>query len=230
MRAPLSIIIPTLNAQAALPGALAALMEGVGAGLVRELVVSDGGSGDATVQIARDAGALVVSGAPGRGGQLRRGAAAANGDWLLFVHADSWLVPGWGALVQGHMEAEPANAAVFRLAFRAPGLGARVVAGWANLRTRALGLPYGDQGLLIPRALYERIGGFADMPLMEDVALIRALPRRARLLDGVIETGADKYLEQGWMRRGGRNMLLLARYFLGADPIHLAHRYDRRAP
>lgn len=227
MRAPLSIIIPTLNAEAFLPGALSALIEGLEAGLVRELVVSDGGSQDASCDIARGAGAEVVVGAPGRGGQLARGAAIAGGRWLLFLHADSWPAPGWSRALAAHMQDHPDQAACLRLRFRASGAGAGLTAGWANFRTRVLGLPYGDQGLLISRALYDQVGGFADMALMEDVAMARALRGRLRLLAHEISTDASRYQAQGWIRRGARNWLTLARYMAGADPRELVRSYRR---
>ena len=93
MRAPVSVVIPTLDAAADLGPCLAALGEGLQAGLLRELVISDGGSTDATRAVADEAGAIWVSGPPGRGGQLGRGVAASEGDWLLVLHADTWLAP-----------------------------------------------------------------------------------------------------------------------------------------
>ena len=227
MRAPLSIIIPTLNAEAVLPGALKALVEGLEAGLVRELVISDGGSRDRSADIARAAGATLISGAPGRGGQLARGAARAGGEWLLFLHADSWPAPGWSRAMAEHMHNHLDQAACLRLRFRACGAGARLTAGWANLRTRALGLPYGDQGLLISRTLYDQVGGYRDMALMEDVAMARALRGRLRLLSHDITTDASRYQAQGWLRRGACNWLTMARYLAGADPQKLARAYRR---
>ncbi len=229
MRAPLSIIIPTLNAAEELPGALAALMEGVEAGLLRELIVSDGGSADGTLALAQAAGAELVSGPAGRGGQLGRGAAAASGIWLLFVHADSWLAPGWTGAVQAHMAAGPQQAGVFRLAFRSPGFAARFVAGWANLRTRVFGLPYGDQGLLISRDLYEEVGGFEHLPLMEDVTMACALRGRIIVLPGVSQTSAGRYLHDGWLRRGFLNILTLLRFLSGVAPETLAGSYQKQA-
>lgn len=228
MRAPLSVVIPTLNAAEGLPDCLGALTEGVTAGLVRELVISDGGSSDATGELAQAAGALWIVGPAGRGGQLRRGAAAAQGAWLLFLHADTVLSPGWSAAVEAHMRDVPDRAGWFRLAFDARGLAPAWVAGWANLRARALALPYGDQGLLVSRALYDSVGGFDDMPLMEDVALVRRLGRRRLApLEAVARTGAGRYLRAGWVRRGARNLWTLARYFAGADVARLARRYGR---
>ena len=227
MAARLSIIIPTLNAEADLPATLDALLTGVAQGVIRELIVTDGGSQDATVILADDAGAEIVTGRAGRGGQLARGAATARGDWLLFVHADTHLPPGWVGAVCTHMD-RCEGAAVFRLSFRASGIMARVTAGWANLRTRLFGLPYGDQGLLISRGLYDAVGGFADLALMEDVAMARALKGRITVLDETVTTDAGRYVAGGWLRRGTRNLWTLTRYLAGADPKQLAARYHKR--
>lgn len=228
MRAAISIVIPTLDAGESLPGCLAALMEGLEAGAIRELVISDGGSGDATLAIAEDVGARIVRGAASRGGQLRRGAGAAAGDWLLFLHADTRLSPGWSDAALSHIETAPETAGYFRLGFDAGGLRARAVAGWANFRARAFGLPFGDQGLLIPRALYEAVGGYPDIPLMEDMALARALGRgRLAPLPATARTSARRYETEGWFRRGARNLSLQLRFLAGASPERLARRYRR---
>ena len=228
MRAAVSIVIPTLNAGESLPGCLASLMEGLEAGVIRELVIADGGSDDATLAIADAAGAVLVEAAASRGGQLRRGAEAAEGDWLLFLHADTWLAPGWSAAVRAHLREAPEKAGWFGLRFDAPGAAARIVAGWANLRARLLGLPFGDQGLLISRSLYDAVGGFVDIALMEDVAMARALGRkRLRRLPAIARTSARRYAREGWLRRGARNLTLQIRFFAGDSPERLARRYRR---
>ncbi|MFC4671712.1 glycosyltransferase [Seohaeicola nanhaiensis] len=227
MSAQISVIVPTLDAEAVLPGCLMALMEGLGAGLIRELIVTDGGSGDATLLIADEAGAMVVTGPASRGGQLRRGCAAARGNWFLVVHADTELAPGWAEEVAAHI-ARHDGPACFRLAFRARGMLPAWVAGWANLRTALFGLPYGDQVLLVSRRDYERAGGYPDQPLMEDVALVRALQGRVTRLTSLAVTGAERYLRDGWLRRGAGNLWTLARYLAGADPERLEQAYRRR--
>lgn len=226
MPAEISVILPTLNSAATLPMVLQSLMEGLVAGLICEVIVTDGGSTDPTRRIAEEAGAQWLSGPASRGGQLRRGCAQARGEWLLILHSDTELEPGWARVVSDHL-AGARRAATFRLSFRAQGLAPRWVAGWANLRTRLFALPYGDQGLLIPRTAYEAAGGYPDQPLMEDVALIRHLSHRPALLSARAITGAERYLRDGWFRRGGRNLLTLARYFCGADPAVLARAYHR---
>jgi rSAM/selenodomain-associated transferase 2 len=225
MRAPLSIVIPTLDAGAVLPETLAALGEGLHAGLIRELVVSDGGSRDATLALAEAAGAIVVAGAPGRGGQIGRGISAAGGPWLMVLHADSRLRPGWAEAVRRHIAAAPGQAGYFALAFDAPGLAPRLVAGWANLRARVFGLPYGDQGLVVAREVLAAAGGYPDLPLMEDVALARRLRGRLTALPAVALTDAGRYLRRGWLRQGASNLWRLARYLAGADPARLARGY-----
>jgi rSAM/selenodomain-associated transferase 2 len=225
MRAQISVIVPTLNSEPALAACFGALMEGLDAGLIRELIVSDGGSSDASGAVAQAWGAQVVEGPASRGGQLGRGAAAAQGAWLLVVHADTVLEAGWSAAVQTHLVDE-SRAGWFRLAFDQRGVAAGIVAGWANWRSRR-GLPYGDQGLLIHRSLYDAVGGYPDQPLMEDVAMARALRGKLRAIDAVAVTSAAKYRDQGWLRRGARNLLTLARYFAGTSPEVLAQAYRR---
>ena len=227
MRAALSVVIPTRNAAVVLPGCLAALMEGLEAGVIREVVITDGGSDDATLQIADAAGAVTVQGAASRGGQLRRGAQVAGGGWLMFLHADTVLPAGWAGAVSAQMvQGAPA---AFQLGFDATWVMPRLVAGWANLRSRVFGLPYGDQALLISRADYEAVGGFADIPLMEDVAMARALKGRIALLPLAVRTSAAKYQRDGWLRRGARNLWILMRYLCGADPVQLVQAYRRGA-
>ncbi len=222
MPAPISVIIPTLNAAAGLPGCFASLMDGLDADMIREVVVVDAGSSDATLTIADGWGADIITvAAPSRGAQLRAGADAARGDYLLFLHADTQLSPGWPLALGDPL---PPGPACFRLAFRSRHPMAAVTAAWANLRTRLFGLPYGDQGLLVSRRDYAAAGGFPNQPLMEDVALARALPP-ITLLAATARTGADRYERDGWLRRGTKNLTLLTRYLLGADPAALVKRY-----
>ncbi|PSL21021.1 TIGR04283 family arsenosugar biosynthesis glycosyltransferase [Shimia abyssi] len=226
MRAPLSVVIPTFNAEEALPACLSALFEGVQCGLIRELIVVDGGSSDRTVEVSQESGADVVQVAPSRGGQLRVGAEKARGRWLLFLHADTVLAEGWTESVMSHM-GHPDRAGYFKLRFDTIGLAPTVVSGWANLRSRVFGLPYGDQGLLIARETYAHAGGYPDVPLMEDVALALALSGRLVALPSTAETSGEKYAKAGWLRRGTRNLTILLRYFMGASPERLAADYRR---
>lgn len=226
MQAPVSIIIPTFNSGEDLPQTLMTLFDGVAEGLVGELIIADGGSEDATLAIAEDAGAELITGAKGRGAQLAAGAGAARGAWFLFLHADSRLSPNWCGAVRDHLSVAD-RAGYFKLRFDTPGAMARMTAGWANMRSRAFALPYGDQGLLISRLMYQRIGGFDPIPLMEDVAIAKKIGRNFTPLPATITTSAQRYQENGWMRQGAANLSRLLRYKLGTSPETLAKGYAR---
>ncbi len=227
MPAPLSIIIPALNAEKDLALCLEALMPGLEAQLIREVILVDGGSEDQTRRLAEGTGATVLTSPPGRAKQLIRGAEAARGDWLLFLHADTVLSRDWAERTSAHICDHPEKAAAFTLAFRSDHPMARKIAARANWRARTFGLPYGDQGLLISRNLYDQLGGFDDIPLMEDVKLVRAIGKtRLKILSAEARTSADRYEKQGWRRRALGNIWLSTRFHLGADPDKLAKRYD----
>ncbi len=224
MPAPISVIIPTLNAGASLGPVLAAVSAALTEGLITEVIFADGGSDDDTLLIAEEVGAEVVTSPPGRGVQMAAAAREARGAWLLFLHADSVLQDGWTRAVAGHLR-DVERVGYFRLAFDDTSFAARWIAGWANFRARAFGLPYGDQGLLVSRKLYDAVGGFEEIPLMEDVAIARKLRGRLRMLPAGIVTSADKYRRDGWLRRSFKNAGVLLRYRLGVSPEELAKRY-----
>lgn len=226
MNAPISIIIPTLNAANGLPLCLRSLMPGLSAGLITELIISDGGSTDETKALAEASGANFLKAKAGRGAQLHTGAIAARGEWLLFLHADTALSDTWIERVDDHIATRPNKAAVFTLKYRSDDRGARWLESRAAWRDKWLALPYGDQGLLISRKLYYEIGGFADVPLMEDVMMSRALGRKRLVtLSAEARTSPAKYERDGWRKRGWRNAWLLIRFLLGASPEALAKEY-----
>jgi rSAM/selenodomain-associated transferase 2 len=226
--APLSVVIPTLDAARSLPATLAAVAGGRAAGLLREVMVADGGSADATAAIAEAAGAVVVKAPRGRGTQLAAGAAAASGEWLCFLHADTRLQPGWCAAVAGFI-ADPENAErVGYFAYRLDddAAAARRLERAVAWRARVLGLPYGDQGLVIARRFYARLGGYPALPIMEDVALVRGIgKRRLVALDAAALTSAARYRRDGYLRRSLRNLCCLALYFLGVPPRAIRRVY-----
>jgi rSAM/selenodomain-associated transferase 2 len=229
-RPQISVVVPTLDAADGLAAALGALVAAAIDGLVREVIVSDGGSCDATLAIAEDAGARLVFGEAGRGGQLARGAAAARGDWLLFLHADTVLEPGWADAAARFIAAAGDRVAVFTLAFSDDGLAARTVAAGAMIRTRLFSSPYGDQGLLISRAHYEAIGGFADMPLFEDVDIVDRIRRRGGrralcVLAVRATTSAERYRREGYASRVFRNLWCLTQYRFGVAPEKILAAY-----
>ncbi len=222
----LDVVIPTLNAAASLARTLAAL--GTADGLSLTITVCDGGSHDATPSIARQAGARVVAAPAGRGQQLAAGAEAGEAPWLFFLHADSQPGAGWvDAIVR--FTADPASedrAAYFRQRFDSADRRARRIERLVDWRCRAFGLPYGDQGLVMTRACYRRLGGFAAVPLMEDVELVRRIGRRRLVpLDADMITSARRYERDGWVLRPLRNLSCLALYFAGVPPRLIRRLY-----
>ena len=220
----LSVVIPALDATAQLPACLASLAEAKPG----EIILVDGGSADSTVALAESRGVQVIACPRGRGLQLRTGGEAARGEWLLFVHADTRLESGWSSEAACFMaeEANQERAAVFRFALDDPADQARRVERLANWRARRLGLPYGDQGLLLRRDFYRDLGGFKPLPLMEDVELVRRIGRRRlAFLDSQAVTSAERYRRGGWWGRPARNVCLLGAYFLGCPPRLLARLY-----
>ncbi len=222
----LSAVIPTLNAAAGLGATLAAL-----ASQVDQVLVADGGSTDTTSAIAAAAGARVIAAPRGRGSQLAAGIAAADTPWLLLIHADTRPGPGWRAAAAAFM-ADPVNAAraaYFRFALDDAAPQARRLERAVAWRCRALGLPYGDQGLLIHRDLLAAVGGMRPIPIMEDVDLARRIGR-ARLvaLDVPFITSADRWRAEGWWRRSARNLSCLALWFAGVPPERIVRLYARR--
>ena len=216
----LSVVIPTLNAAADLPDTLERMRS------ADEIVVVDGGSTDGSAAIAERFGARLVRSPKGRGVQLRAGADAARGDWLLFLHADTLPGPGWREAVDAHAAAASDKAACFRFRLADRAWQARLIERAVAARVRLLALPYGDQGLLVPRALYEEVGGYRPLPLMEDVDLVRRIGRRRlRLLDETASTSPERWRRDGWGRRSARNLACLALYRVGVAPDRLARFY-----
>jgi rSAM/selenodomain-associated transferase 2 len=227
MAAKLDIVIPVLGAPPELAATLTALEEGRAAGLVGEVLLVSG-NGAAALRERFGEAVRVMTTAPGRGQQLAAGAEACGASWLLFLHADTRLGAGWAVEAAKFIRQTPGGerAAVFRLAFDSAHVAARGIAAVANWRSRRLGLPYGDQGLLIARELYEEVGGFQPLVLMEDVDLVRRLGRRRlAVLEGRAVTSADRYRRDGWCVRPLRNLSVLTLYFLGVPPATLRRLY-----
>ncbi len=224
----LSIVVPTFNGADSLPATLHALVKGRQDGLVGEVLVVDGGSHDETRAVAQAGGARVLKSPSGRGPQMTAGAAAACASWLLFLHADTVLDEGWILAVRNFI-ASPGSedrAAVFRFALDDADPRARRIEGLVRWRGRALALPYGDQGLLISRKLYDALGGFRPLPLMEDVDIVRRLGRgRLFELEASAVTSAARYRSGGWWFRPIRNLAILSLYFLGVAPDTLKRLY-----
>ena len=230
----LSVIIPTLNAEKSLTRTLNCLIPAAVTGLIGNVGIVDGGSTDKTEEIADAAGADFILAPKGRGRQLSAGGDAASGDWLLFLHADTVLDPGWEDEVRkfvGFVEAgrfkSPDMAAAFKFALDDFSLKARFLERMVALRCILFGLPYGDQGLLISRSFYKKLGGYnAALPLMEDVDLIRRVGRRHLVfLRSSALTSPERYIENGFFARSCRNLLCLALFYLRVSPKIIAKIY-----
>ncbi len=217
----LAIVVPTLEEEDTvrrfLPAALA---------VADEVIVSDGGSRDGTVALARSLGARVVTGPPGRGIQLNRGAAATQADVLLFLHADTTLPPGGAEAVRA-AAARGAPGGAFFLRFDADRPLQRLGSWLVNRRTRWLRVPLGDQAQWATRETFERLGGFPDWPLLEDVDFmlrLRRLPGFA-IIEAPVTTGARRFLELGSVRTVAINWLIWLLFFCGVSPHRLARLY-----
>jgi rSAM/selenodomain-associated transferase 2 len=223
----LSVVIPTLNAAETLRDTIGALAEACET-MVVEVIVVDGGSDDDTVARAQNLGASVIVAQRGRGSQLSAGAKEARGRWLLFLHADTTLEPFWSTTVTSFMrgKATAMKAAHFTFALDDASEAARRVEILANWRARRMGLPYGDQGLLMSRKLYHALVGYLDIPIMEDVDMARRIGKGNLVeLPATATTSAERYRRGGYWRRPMKNLALLALYFMGVSPKRLAKLY-----
>lgn len=218
---PLTVIVPMLNEEAGIAAALAALRP-----LHAEIVVVDGGSGDRTVALAAPLSDQLLCAPRGRARQMNSGAAAAHGDVLLFLHADTVLPPQADRLVA---EVIAGGACWGRFDVRIAGASAwfPVIATLMNLRSRLTGIATGDQAIFVTRTAFAQVGGFADIPLMEDIVLSRRLRRLGRpaCLRQKVTTAGRRWERHGVLRTILTMWWLRLRFFLGADPAKLAREY-----
>ena len=219
----ISVVIPALDEESNLAAAIASVRADA------EVIVVDGGSRDGTIAAALAAGARVLLGPRGRGRQLGAGAAAARGGWLVFLHADTRLESGWAAALLALGEGVAGGA--FGFAVDSPRRAFRWIETGVRLRCALLRLPYGDQAVFARRAAYERAGGFAPLPLMEDVDLVRRLRRVGALAFPPVRavTSARRWEERGLVGTTLLNWTLLGMYALGWPPERLAKLYGGRA-
>jgi len=225
-----SVVIPTLNSQTHLPALLDQISDHVG-----RIVISDGGSTDATLERAAQYDVVFARGYKGRGSQLARGAGwAPEAAWYLFIHCDCRLPQNWHGLIARHIARFPQKAAYFQFGADTAKWQGRLMEFIVGLRNIFWHLPYGDQSLLISRDMYEALGGYKDTPLFEDVDLIERLktahgPRGLRRLGAQMITDVSAYERDGYKVRTGRNFRLWKAYRAGEDIEALSESYTKPA-
>ncbi|MEX1042527.1 MAG: TIGR04283 family arsenosugar biosynthesis glycosyltransferase [Pirellulaceae bacterium] len=222
MRTRISVIIAALNEREMIAGAIRSAWDAGAA----EVLVADGGSTDPTASLAAQAGAVVIACPPGRAHQQNLAARSAHGDVLLFLHADARLPADGLRSITDHPDAVFGG---FRQRISAPGVGFRLLE-WGNYqRAKWLGLVYGDQAIFVARETFERVGGFPELPLMEDYVLSQTLRREAwpRMLPGPVTTSPRRWLRFGILRQTWRNWWIILRFHLGVSPERLAKSYRR---
>ena len=223
----LSVILPVLNEAKGINDALAHLRS-IDDGSIREIILSDGDPAGSTLEAARDASVATVAGPPGRGGQLNRGAALATGDILLFLHADTILPPRAFERIRLALADPSVAGGAFDLGIASPRWYFRVTERYAACRTRLTRIPFGDQAIFLRRAFFERIGRYADIPVMEDVELMTRVRRtggRITILPDRVLTSARRWEQEGVLFTTCRNWMLQGLYCLGVKPERLARFY-----
>lgn len=223
----ISIIIPALN-EAATIGRTLSRLGGIDH---LEVIVVDGGSTDETAALAESRGAKVIYSEPGKAVQMNAGAASAVGDILLFLHADTLLPGGFSDQIVSALNQKGAAAGAFRLSIDSNAAGLRIIEHVANWRSRLLRLPYGDQALFMKTSLFEEIGGFPDLPIMEDFLLVRHLKRKGKIVivPAAVVTSPRRWLRLGILKTWLVNQLIVIAYYLGATPQQLTRFYRREA-
>jgi hypothetical protein len=221
----ISVVIPTLNEADHIEKTLAAALNHSPA----EIIVIDGGSTDGTDQIALTRSAIVYQTPPGKAAQMNAGAALASNDILLFLHADTCLPKGYTDLIKAVVNQPGVSAGAFRLGIDSPGSRLRFIEMVANLRSRFLQLPYGDQALFMTAETFGAVGGFPVQPIMEDFELIRRLRRRGKiaLAPGMVRTSPRRWHNMGVLRTWLINQRIVSAYLAGVSPHRLAAWYRR---
>jgi len=220
----LSVVIPALNEANRVVDAInSARAPGV------EVVVADGGSRDATRELAAAAGALVVNSSTGRAEQLAAGVRASCGDAILLLHADTRLPSGFDSAIASALEDARTVGGAFRMRFEEAGWALRVIEWGVRLRVAIFGLPYGDQALFVRRRTLDAIGGIPSAPIMEDLDLVRAMRGcgRLALFDLPVTTSARRYQTRGIPRTLFRNAVAAVSRLFGVDRRRVADWYHR---
>ncbi len=221
----MSVIVPAVNEESRVAGAVSSAWA---AGAV-EVIVVDGGSCDETCRLAVEAGARLISSRPGRALQQNAGARATRGDVLLFLHADCRLPVDAGKQVEEALDDTSVVGGAFCQAIDARGRLFRWLERGNAWRAGRRQVPYGDQGVFVRRNCFEAVGGFPEVPLMDDVMLARKLRRVGRLavVRGPLQVDARRWRQRGLIRQTLLNWCLLVAWTCGVSPDRLAEFYRR---
>ncbi len=222
----ISIIIPTLNESER----LGTLLTGIKYAANVEVIVVDGGSTDETTRRAVELGATVVTSGRGRARQMTAGVEASSGSLLLFLHADTQLPRDFEAWVRRVLSFSDVSLGAFSLGIDGPGLGFRWIEATANLRSRWLNMPYGDQALFMRREVYDDLGGYIeDIPILEDLDLVRRAKEKGTIVTvpARVRTSSRRWLKEGRLRLTTKNIVSFGAFFIGLSPDRIARWYGR---
>ncbi|BCL37953.1 TIGR04283 family arsenosugar biosynthesis glycosyltransferase [Nostoc sp. MS1] len=224
-RRKISIIIPTINEAGNIKQTIATTQPSANI----EVIVVDGGSQDDTVAIAMSLGVKVISSSPGRAMQMNAGAALASGDMLLFLHADTLLPVGFDEMIIAALQQPGVVAGAFALRINADLASLRLVEKGVYWRSRFLQMPYGDQAIFMTKAVFQQVGGFPELPIMEDFEIIRRLKRLGRItiLSVPVVTSARRWLQKGVFKTTLINQIVIIAYLLGIKPAQLRTWYSQ---
>lgn len=221
----ISVIIPALNEAQHIGSCIESLRA---EGFSEEIIVSDGGSADRTREIALShANIMFVDSPKGRGTQMNFGSAVATGDILLFLHADTILEHGWSKAVCSALEDPSVAGGAFCFCIDDPSPKYRLIESWVRLRCRIFSLPYGDQAIFIRKSVFQLLGGYKEIPLMEDVDIIRRMKRDGRIavLSKKAITSERRWKRKGVLRTAAINQITMLLYLIGVSPERLARLY-----
>lgn len=222
---PISIIVPTLNEEKLLGGLLTSLQEHNGL----EIIVTDGGSTDRTLEIAENAKVEIVHSRPGRGFQQNAGAEAASYDTFVFLHCDTRPPHNFPKTINEILNEPETVAGAFRLKIDTDSIACRLIEWGANVRSSLFKMPYGDQAIFTRKEIFKRVGGFPDQPFLEDLELVRRLKRagRIRIARSYVSTSERRWQRLGPFRTTLLNQIILIAYTCGASPVKLQRLYYR---
>ena len=222
----ISIIIPVLNEANTIARVISTARNAENI----EIIVADGGSSDGSVEIAKYEADRAISTTPGRATQMNAGAAASTGDILLFLHADTLLSHGYDTRVRQALAKPSYVGGAFELKIDGCRLCLRLVETGVNWRSNFLQMPYGDQAIFLSSATFNKIGGFPDLPLMEDFEFVRRLKKQGRIeiVPQSVLTSARRWQQVGVLKTTIINQIVIIAYFLGVSPDRLAFWYKRQ--